>query len=74
MADPRAEAQRVLEAAEQEELLTVKQYADIFGLHEQTVYTAIRFGRHLNGRVERPTSHTIRIAVPRESIARLKSA
>ncbi|HYE88475.1 MAG TPA: hypothetical protein VEA16_19070 [Vicinamibacterales bacterium] len=57
-----------------EVLLTVKEYAALYGLHEQTVYTAIRYGRRLNGRVERPTSHAIRIAVPRESIKTLKSA
>lgn len=37
-----------------EELLTVKQYADLFGLHIQTVYSAIRRG-HLPYRVIRGT-------------------
>lgn len=57
---------------DREELLTVKEYAAIFGIHEQTVYTAIRYGRRLQGRVERPSPRTIRIAVPRESIAGLR--
>lgn len=62
------------EAESNEVLLTVKEYAGLYGVHLQTVYTAIRYGRRINGRVERPTSHTIRIAVPRESIKELKSA
>lgn len=47
------------------ELLTVKQYAARFGVHVQTVYSAIRYGRRLQGAVVRPTSRTIRIAVLR---------
>lgn len=74
MPDPLDRARDVIAASEREELLTVKEYADLFGIHVQTVYSAIRFGHHLQGRVERPTSRTIRIAVPRESIQRLKSA
>ena len=48
-----------------EELLTVKEYAERFRVHEQTVYSAIRYGRRLYGRVVRPAPHTVRIAVPR---------
>lgn len=62
------------EAASEEVLLTVKEYASLKRVHVQTVYTAIRYGRRINGRVERPTSHTIRIAVSRGSIKELKSA
>lgn len=61
------------EAASEELLLTVKEYASRYGLHVQTIYSAIRRGLFPH-RVERPTSHTIRIAVSRESIKELKSA
>ena len=54
--------------------LTVKEYASVFGVHFQTVYSAIRHGHKLLGRVERPSSRTIRIVVPRESIEERKSA
>jgi len=63
-----------LDEQHEEDWLTVKQYAARYGLHIQTVYTAIRFGHRLLGRVERPSPHAIRIVVPRESISRLKSA
>lgn len=56
-----------------DDLLTVKQYAERYGLHVQTVYTAIRSGR-LRYLVVRPTPRTIRIDVSRESIQARKSA
>lgn len=68
------EAGALLDEAEREVLLSVKQYAARYGIHIQTVYTAIRLGRRLHGRVERPSEGTIRIAVPRESIITRKSA
>jgi hypothetical protein len=52
--------------------LTVKEYADLYRLHVQTIYTAIRFGR-LDHDVER-FGRAIRIVVPRESIQGRKSA
>lgn len=58
----------------EEVLLTVKEYADLHRLHVQTVYSAVRYGRKLAGRVVRSSSHTIRIAVSRESIKTLKIA
>lgn len=56
-----------------ERLFTVKEYAARYGVHVQTVYSAIRRGLFPH-RVERPTSRTIRIVVPRESIEERKSA
>jgi len=52
--------------------LTVKEYAALYRLHVQTVYTAIRFQRlpHAVVRIGR----AIRITVPRESIEDRKSA
>lgn len=76
----RPEAEQVIQESHREERLaselrlTVKEYAARHGLHVQTVYTAIRYGRKLEGRVERPSSRTIRIVVPRESIQTLTSA
>jgi hypothetical protein len=54
------------------ELLTVKEYACMYRLHVQTIYTAIRLNRlpHAVDRIGR----SIRIAVPRESIEGQKSA
>lgn len=54
------------------EQITVKEYASIFRLHIQTVYTAIRYNRlpHHVIRVGR----AIRISVPRESINERKTA
>ena len=50
------------------ERLTVKEYAQRFGYHVQTVYTAIRYKR-FKYRIERDLgTRTIRIVVPRESI------
>jgi len=69
-----AASQREEQASQAEDLLTVKEYADLHRVHIQTVYSAIRQGHRLNGRVERPTPRTIRIAVPRGSIQRLRSA
>lgn len=54
----------------QDELLTVKEYADLHRVHVQTVYSAIRYGR-FKYEVLRPTERTIRIVVPRESIPTL---
>lgn len=51
-----------------DELLTVQQYADRYGIHVQTVYTAIRKGYRLFGVPIRPSERTIRIAVSRETI------
>jgi len=49
-----------------QEWLTVKEYAEIFRLHVQTVYAAIRKGQ-INHPVER-IGRTIRIDVSRENI------
>ena len=57
-----------------EDFLTVKQYAVRYNVHIQTVYSAIRHGHQLDGRVVRATKGSIRIAVPRENISTLKSA
>lgn len=54
--------------------LTVKEYAARFGLHVQTVYSAIRHGHRLYGSVIRSSPRSIRIAVPRESIQGLTHA
>lgn len=48
------------------EWLTVKQYADMFGVHVQTVYAAVREKR-INHPIER-IGRTIRIDVSRENI------
>jgi hypothetical protein len=75
-----ATATLALQAATREDqatievLLTAKQYAEHYGIHVQTVYTAIRYGRHLEGRVVRPSKRAIRIAVSRGSIQRLTHA
>lgn len=61
------------EHGQRDELLTVKEYADLTRVHVQTVYTAIRYGR-LKLKVLRPTTRTIRICVPRESIEALTKA
>lgn len=55
-------------------LLTAKEYAELHRIHVQTVYSAIRYGHHLDGRVVRPSARAIRIAVSRESIQRLTAA
>lgn len=71
------QAREIVEQARQADhdvRLTVKEYASWQRVHPQTVYSAIREGRRLEGRVERPSSHTIRIVVPRGSIKTLKSA
>lgn len=52
--------------------LTVKEYADQRGVHEQTVYSAIRRGLLIYP-VER-IGRTIRIGVPRESISERKAS
>lgn len=56
-------------------LLTVKDYADLFGLTANAVYTAIR-RETLPYPVERPLggAGAIRIAVPAEVIARYRAA
>ena len=67
MTDLEARARHVLDESQQEELLTVKEYAERHRLHVQTVYTAIRYGR-MKFRVVRGTEgkrSAIRIAVPR---------
>lgn len=68
--------ERVREAvAEQEafnELLTVKEYATRYGLHVQSVYSAIRY-RRFKLPIVRLMSRSIRIKVPRESIQGLNS-
>lgn len=48
------------------EWLTVKEYAEMFRLHVQTVYTAIR-KKQINHPIER-TGRAIRIDVSRETI------
>jgi excisionase family DNA binding protein len=55
-----------------DELLTVKQYADMFGVHIQTVYSTIRNGtlQHHVIRIGR----TIRIDVSREIIRQRKAS
>lgn len=60
------DARRVLAKAstDDEELLTVKEYAERRRVHIQTVYSAIRRGK-LKHRVERAAASSIRIAVPR---------
>lgn len=76
----REDAERVIGAAvlaehqADELLLTVKEYASLFGLNVQTVYSAARLGHRLYGRVIRPSARSIRIAVPRGTIQGLKSA
>ena len=59
--------------AEREELLTVKQYADLFQVTSTAVYTAVRHGR-CQYPVERPTGGAIRIRVPATLIAKLRAA
>jgi excisionase family DNA binding protein len=54
------------------EWLTVKEYAEMFRVHVQTVYSAIRLGR-LSHPWER-VGRSIRIDVSRESIEERKSA
>lgn len=54
--------------------LTVKEYADLHRLHVQTVYSAIRQGNRVYGRVVRTSVRSIRIYVPRESIQARKIA
>lgn len=54
--------------------LTVKEYAEQFGFHVQTIYTAIRYKR-FKYPIERDLgTRSIRILVPRESIEPRKSA
>jgi hypothetical protein len=50
------------------ELLTVKEYALRCGIHEQTVYSAVRYGYKLQGLAIRVSKRVIRIAVPRGSV------
>lgn len=54
------------------EWLTVKEYADMFRLHIQTVYSAVRKGR-INHPIER-VGRTIRIDVSRETIPERKAS
>jgi hypothetical protein len=62
------------EAASEELLLTVKEYAALKRVHVQTVYIAIRTGR-FKLRIEKPTGgRSIRIVVPRGSIQALSHA
>ena len=68
-----ADAHQILEEAQREEWLTVKEYAAMKRLHPQTVYSAIRRGRFRH-QCERAATGAIRIFVPRESINTLKSA
>lgn len=44
-------------------LVTVKEYAELTGLHEQTVYSAIRKGRFTRT-IHRDTGRSILIEVP----------
>lgn len=54
-------------APERDELLTVKEYAELYRVNIQTIYTAIRRGR-FKLPIVRPTGGgAIRIAVPREN-------
>lgn len=72
----------LIAASEQEEdrsgevLLTVKQYASLLGIHVQTVYSQIRYGRCGCRVIKVSTAPKapIRIAVPRGSINTLKYA
>jgi excisionase family DNA binding protein len=52
--------------------ITVKEYADLFRVHVQTVYSAVRSGR-LSHPWER-VGRTIRIDVSRESIEQRKAS
>lgn len=52
--------------------ISVKQYAEMFGVHVQTVYTAIREGK-MNHPIER-VGRAIRIDVSRGIIEERKSA
>lgn len=64
------------ERQSEEVLLTVKQYASLLGLHIQTVYSQIRYGRCSCRVIKASTARKapIRIAVPRGSINTLKYA
>ena len=69
------ESRREAQAAE-EVLLTAKQYASLLGIHVQSVYSQIRYGRCACRVIKVSTAKKapIRIAVPRESINTLKHA
>jgi hypothetical protein len=54
-----------------EAFLTVQEYASIFRVHVQTVYSAIRY-RRFKYEVIRPTGRSIRIIVPRGSIPNIE--
>ena len=55
-----------------EEHLTVKEYAEVFRVHVQTVYAAIRYKRLQHEVIH--VGRAIRIVVPRESIQDRQSA
>ena len=59
--------------SDQEELLTVKEYAALFRRHYSSVYEAIRVGR-LPYPVERPLGGSALIRVPSEIVKRLRAA
>lgn len=74
MADLTPEAAReALDAAEREVLLTVKEYADIFRRHEQTIYRAI-YRDKLPYPIERPSGGRLLIRVPADTIKKLRAA
>ena len=75
-----SQAQRLVEEARADdkaegsvELLTVKEYADRYRLHVQTVYASIRRGK-FKLPIVRDTDRAIRIVVSRGSIQTRKSA
>lgn len=66
------DARRLLEQVRAEDWLTVKEYAALHRVHEQTVYSAIRRGL-IHHPIER-IGRSIRIDVSRESISQRKAS
>lgn len=63
--------QDVIADADREILLTVKEYAQLFRRHHQTIYKAIQKGT-LPFQIERPTGQGYLIRVPGTLVAKLR--